>query len=177
MSRLSAYNKRGVMIMPETNIKTQRKLNIHLSSDANTKTTLSTDDPLDNLDAETVSTAAESLVAKAILNDSKGNLLTTVVGSRPCGNYNTNLIWLIKRDRPLCRERGGFVLLMAGKERNYEKGANCSAGSYSGVISGIAESAADGVRIQYFAHIGAGAERAADSVVHSRGGYVGLVEG
>ncbi len=81
MSRLSAYNKRGVMIMPETNIKTQRKLNIHLSSDANTKTTLSTDDPLDNLDAETVSTAAESLVAKAILNDSKGNLLTTVVGA------------------------------------------------------------------------------------------------
>lgn len=52
------------------------KLKAGFVTDQNTSVTLTVNDPVANLDAETVSAAMESMVGKNVLQDSKGNAVT-----------------------------------------------------------------------------------------------------
>ena len=59
---------------------TSKTLNMKFGNANNTKN-ISLPEPLDTLDAETVSTAMNDVVALETLMDNEGNLLDTVVGA------------------------------------------------------------------------------------------------
>lgn len=68
--------------MPDTNVTTSKKLNIMFGCSAdNSKGNVSINDPSDTADAETVMVAGETLVAKQVLANSKGEVYDSVLGA------------------------------------------------------------------------------------------------
>lgn len=59
-----------------------QKLKAGFVTDHNTSVTLLINDPVDNLDAETVSAAMETMVGKNVLQDSKGNPVTAAYSAK-----------------------------------------------------------------------------------------------
>lgn len=68
--------------MPEVNGEISKKLSCSFSSDADLKTTLIINDPVDNLNSETVSAAMETMVGSNVLMDRKGNMITAAISAK-----------------------------------------------------------------------------------------------
>lgn len=59
-----------------------QKLKAGFTTEQNTSVTLTVNDPIDNLDAESVSAAMETMVGKDVLQDNKGNAVTAAISAK-----------------------------------------------------------------------------------------------
>lgn len=68
--------------MPDTNVTTSKKLNIMFGCSVdNSKGSVGINDPADTADAETVMMAGETLVAKQVLTNSKGEIYDSILSA------------------------------------------------------------------------------------------------